>query len=144
MTTLLEDLRLALRQICRAIGLSGTALTVIPLVVLGVALNLAALSAMAYMRGVRHLDHGHTALQSAVRTELKVMRTVLGSTLKKIGNGQRKWCLTQQWVTDRQTEGKGYHIEVGFVWAAPSSGEGCDVEIVGSHRWKTAVTFVQC
>ena len=45
MMTLFEDLRLALRQICRAIGLSGTAATVVPLVVLGVALNIAALSA---------------------------------------------------------------------------------------------------
>jgi len=145
MTTLLEDLRLALRQICRTIGLSGTALTVIPLVVLGVALNLAALSAMEYMRSKRHLDHGHTALQSAVRTELKVMRTVLGSTLKKIGNSQRKWCLTrQQWVTNRQTDITGYHVEAGFVWAAPGGNAGCNVEIVGSHHWKTAIAFVQC
>jgi hypothetical protein len=89
--TQLEDLRLALRQICRAIGLSGTAATVVPLVVLGVALNIAALSAMEYMRNERHpcKVHNRTELRSAARTELKVMRTVLVSTLKKIGGGQR-------------------------------------------------------
>ena len=54
MMTMLDDLRLALRQICGAMGLSGTAATVVPLVVLGVALNVAALSAMEYMRNERH------------------------------------------------------------------------------------------
>jgi hypothetical protein len=139
MMMLLEDLRLALRQICRTFGLSGTALTVIPLIVLGIALNLAALGVMKSMRTERHLDCGHTkTLGSAARTELKVMRTVLVSTLKKIGGGQ---CLTQRWMTDRRKEGQGYKTEV---WTAQSSGGGCDVEIVGSHRRKTTVATVRC
>ena len=36
---MLEDLRLALRQICQAMGLPGNAATVVSLIVLGVALN---------------------------------------------------------------------------------------------------------
>jgi hypothetical protein len=145
MTALLEDLRLALRQICRAIGLSGTAATVVPLVVLGVALNMAALSVMHSMRNERHPRHEHdrVALQSAARTEVKVVRAVLTSTLKKIGNG-RRWCMARQWVMDRQTEVSGYNLEVGVVWAAPSSNEGCEVEIVGSHPRMIAIAFVQC
>jgi len=142
MMMLLEDLRLALRQICRPFGLSGTALTEIPLIVLGVALNLAALGVMKSMRTERHLNRCHTkTLGSAARTELKVMRTVLVSTLKKIGDSQKKWCLTQRWMTDRGTEGQGYQTEV---WTAQSSGGGCDVEIVGSHRRKTTIATVQC
>jgi hypothetical protein len=43
---MLEDLILALRQICQAIGLSGNAATVVSLIVLGVALNLIALRAV--------------------------------------------------------------------------------------------------
>jgi hypothetical protein len=146
MMTLFEDLRLALRQICRAIGLSGTAAAVVPLVVLGVALNIAALSAMEYVRNERHPGHRYvrTALRSATRTELKVMRTVVVSTLKKIQGGKRRWCVAQQWVMDRGTEVTGYKLEVGFDWAAPSSSEGCDVEIVGSSHRKMTIAFVQC
>jgi len=144
MTTVLEDLRLALGQICRAIGLSGTALTVIPLVVLGVALNVAALSATQYVRNERHSDCASTALRSATQTELKVMRTVLVSTLRKVSSGQLRWCVARQWVMDRQTKDKRYHLEVGYAEATPRNGGGCDVEIVGSHRKKTAIAFVQC
>jgi hypothetical protein len=139
MMTQFEDLRLALRQICRAIGLSGTAATVVPLVVLGVALNIAALNAMEYIRNERHpcKVHKRTELQSAAQTEVKVMRTVLVSTLKKIGDRQRRWCVAQQWVMDRKTEITRYRVEVGFMWAAPSAGEGCDAT-------KTGIAFVQC
>jgi hypothetical protein len=146
MMTLFEDLRLTLRQICRAIGLSGTAATVVPLVVLGVALNIAALSAMEYIRNERHPGHRHdrAALRSAARTELKVVKAVLTSTLKKIGDGQRRWCLARQWVMDRQTEVTQYNLEVGFVWAAPSAGEGCDMTIIGGHNRKMATAFVKC
>jgi hypothetical protein len=144
MMTLFEDLRLALRQICQAIGMSGTAATVVPLVVLGVALNIAALSATKYMRNERHPHHSHTALRCAAQTEMKVVRTVLTSTLKKIGNGQRRWCLTRQWMKDRQTEITRYRVEIGSVWAAPKVSEGCDVEIASRHHRKTAIASAQC
>jgi hypothetical protein len=102
MTTLLEDVR----QICRALGLSGSMASVVPLVLLGVALNIAALSTTAHLRGERHCgrEHRKTALRSAARTELMVMRAVLVSTLKKIGDGDRGWCMARQWVEDRQTD----------------------------------------
>jgi hypothetical protein len=144
MTTLLEDLGLVLRQICRAIGLSGTALTVIPLVVLGVALNMGALSAMEYMQNERHSDCKATALKSATQTELKVVRTVLVSTLRKVSFNQRKWCVSGQQMMNPQTKDEGYHIQAGFVRTTPARSAGCDVEIVGSHRWRTAITSVRC
>jgi hypothetical protein len=142
MIMLLEDLRLALREICRAIGLSGNALTVVPLVVLGVALNMTTLSAVEYARNNRHSCHGHTTLGSAGRTELKVMRTVMISTLKKIGDSERRGCPARVGVRDRQT--KGTHVELGFVPPAPAKGGGCDVEIVPGRRWKTAIASVKC
>ena len=144
MMTLFEDLRQALREICGAMGMSGVAATVVPLVVLGVGLNIAALNAVESMRNERHPDCGHAALRSATRTELKVMRAVVVSTLKKIGDGQRRWCSAQGWMSDRQTGSTGYDIEVGFVWTAPSSNEGCDVTIGSSPVRKTAIAFVQC
>jgi hypothetical protein len=145
MMTMFEDLGLALRQICRAIGLSGTAATVVPVIVLGVALNAVALSATGYLSNGRHSRrHSHTALQSAVRTELKVVRTVLHSTLRRIGDGQRRWCLMQQWMIDRQREFGRYKVEVGSVCAAPSGNQSCGVEIIGSHHRKATTVFVQC
>ena len=74
--TIFDDLRLALRQICQAMGLSGTASTVVPLIVLGVALNVVALSAMESMRIERHREHAPMALRSLAQTEMKAMRTV--------------------------------------------------------------------
>ena len=142
MITLLEELRLALKEICQAIGLSGNALTVVPLVVLGVALNVTTLSAIEYARSDRHSCHGHTALGSAGRTELKVVRTVVVSTLKKIGDGGRKSCLTRFCLKNHQA--KGTHTELGLVPAAPAKDGGCDVEIIRSRHWKTAIASVHC
>jgi hypothetical protein len=138
MMTLFEDLRQALREICRAMGMSGVAATVVPLVVLGVGLNIAALNAVESMRNKSHPDCAHAALRTATRTELKVMRAVVVSTLKKIGDAQRRWCSAQG------TGSTGYDIEVGLVWTAPSSNEGCDVTIGSSPVRKTAIAFVQC
>jgi hypothetical protein len=142
MIMLLEDLRLALREICRAIGLSGTALTVIPLVVLGVALNVITLAVIDNVRSERHSDHACTTLQSAGRTELKVMRTVVISTLKKIGDSERRRCLGRNCVRGRQT--KLTHVELGLVPSAPATGGGCDIEIIRGRRWKTAIASVKC
>ena len=99
MTTLLEDLRVELRQMCRAIGLSGTAATVIPLVVLGIALNVVALSAVGSVRMGHHTVCRKPALRSAAQTELKVVRTLLVSTLRTFGDGQRRWCSARQHET---------------------------------------------
>jgi hypothetical protein len=144
MMTLFEDLRLGLRQICQALGLSGTAATVVPLVVLGVALNIAALSAVRSIQHERHRGCGHAVLRSAAGTEMKVVKAVLTSTLKKIGDGQRRWCLTRQWMMDRQTEITGYHVEVGFVWTTPVSSEPCDLKVLDNPNRKMAIAFVKC
>jgi putative ABC transport system ATP-binding protein len=112
------------------------------LVVLGIALNMTTLSAVEYARSDRRSCQGHTSLGSAGRTELKVVRTVVISTIKKIGDSERRWGQTRNCVRDRKT--KGTHIEVGVVPAAPANGGGCDVEIVPGRRWKTAIASVKC
>jgi hypothetical protein len=139
---MLEDLRLALRQICQAMGLPGDAATVVSLIVLGVALNIGALRAVEYVGIGGHACHNRTPLQNAAQTELKVVRTVVVSTLKKIGDGGRRLCLAQQWLMDQQTKGTGYHVEVGC--AAPASREGCDAMVVSRSGRKMAVAIVQC
>jgi hypothetical protein len=144
MTTLFEDLRLALRQICRSMGLSGTAATVVPLLVLGVALNVAALSVMESMRNARRPGHHHvrTALQSAAWTEIKAMKAVLNSTLKKMSGNQRKLCVVRQRIVDRRTQITEYKI--GVAWAAPVGEEGCDMTLTRSPAGKTTIAFLQC
>ena len=133
---MLEDLRLALRQICQAIGLQGDAATVASLIVLGVALNLTALRAVEYVGIGGHTCHDRTALQSAAQTELKVMRTVAVSALNKVGDGGRRWCQARQWMMGKQTKGTG--------WAAPTCSEDCDVRVVSRSGRKMAISFVQC
>jgi hypothetical protein len=115
MTTLLEDLRVELRQMCRAIGLSGTAATVVPLVVLGIALNVVALSVIGGVRPVQASTCKKPALRCVALTELKVARAVLVSTLKTIGDGHRRWCSGQRRGTVQQMESAGVRLEVGFV-----------------------------
>jgi len=141
---MLEDLRLALRQICQAIGIPGNAATVVSLVVLGVALNLIALRAVEYAGIGGHTCHDRTALESAAQTELKVMRTVAVSALKKVGDGGRRWCLARQWMMGKETKGTGYYMEVVCDLAAPTGGEDCDVMVVSRSSREMAMASVPC
>jgi hypothetical protein len=117
---------------------------VVSLIVLGVALNLIALRAVEYVGIGGHTCHDRTALQSAAQTELRVMRTVAASALKKLGDGGRRLCLTRQWTMGKQTQGTEYHMEVGCDLAAPTGGEGCDAIVVSRSGRKMAMAFVQC
>ena len=138
---MLEDLRLALRQICLAIGIHGNAATVVSLIVLGVALNLIALRVVEYAGIGGHTCHDQTALRSATHTELKVVRTVVVSTLKKISDTGRRLCLARQWIVGEQTEDTGYGTEVACDSRLPNS-EDCDVIVVSRSSRKMAVAFV--
>jgi len=144
MMTLLEDLRLALRQICEAIGLPAEAAAAVSLIVLGLALNIAAVRAVEYAGIGKYANHERMPLQCAAHTELKVVRTVVVSTLKKIGNSGRRWCMVRQLRMGQQTKGMGYHVEVGIAWAAPLGSAGCDVVITSNAMRKAAIALVQC
>jgi hypothetical protein len=141
----LEDLRLALRQICRAMGLSGNAATVVSLIVLGVILNVVALRAVQYVGIGRHHRQEKTALGSATHTELKVVRTVVVSTLKKkIGDGGRRWCLARQRIMGQQTKGTRQHNEVGSAAPPTPSSGGCDVTVVSRSSRTMTIARVRC
>jgi hypothetical protein len=144
MTTLFEDVRLMLRQVCASIGLSGTAATVVPLLVIGVALNAVALSATGGTRIHKQVGHQTAALRCAARTELKIARGVLSSTLKKMSVNQRRWCVAQQWMKDLKTEVTEYRIEVGVSGIPAGPGKGCDVTIASRPARMTAIAFVEC
>jgi hypothetical protein len=139
---MLEDLRLALRQLCQAIGIPGNAATVVSLVVLGVALNLIALRAVEYAGIGGRTYHHRTALQGAAQTELKVVRTVARSALKKLGDGGRRLCLARQWMVGQQTKDAEHRMEVRGDLAVPAGGEDCDAMVVSRSSRKMAM--VQC
>ena len=88
MMTLMEDVRSLVRLMCRTLGLSGTAARVVSVVVLGVVLNVIALGVVDSMRMDSRADCEKTAMSSVAQTELKVVRAVVVTTLKKIGAGQ--------------------------------------------------------
>ena len=104
MMTLIEEMRLFLRQICGAIGMSGTAVNVVPVVVLGVVFNVVALSLVANLRSEKRPTCQKTTLSDAAQTELKVMRSVVISTMKTIGVGQQGLCIAHEWVSGLQRE----------------------------------------
>ena len=139
---MLDDLRLALRQICQAAGMTGDAATVVSLVVLGVALNLIALRAVEYAGIGGHSCQDRMVMQSATQTELKVMRTVVVSTVKKIGDTGRRLCLARQWVIGEQTKRTGYYTEVACGQTAPEKDRDCDVMVVSRFSRKMALAYV--
>jgi hypothetical protein len=142
---MLEDLRLALRQICRAMGLQGNAATVVSLIVLGVVLNVVALRAVQYLGIGVHGRHQRTAWGSATQTELKVVRTVVVSTLKKkIGDGGRKLCLARQRMIGQQTKGTRNHYEVGSAPSTSPSSGGCDVTVVSRSSRTMTIARMRC
>jgi hypothetical protein len=144
MTTLLEDITFALRRVCRAIGMDETASTVIPLVVLGLALNAAALGAAEFLQIGGKTSHTHAALRNAARTEMKAIRIVLHSTIKKVNDRKQQSCQPRQWVKKQQKHLNQYHPEVGAVWTAPAPREGCDLKLVGRPDQPRMIAFVQC
>jgi hypothetical protein len=91
MMALIEDMQLFLRQMCGAIGMSGTTANVVPVVVLGIALNVAALGLVANLRPEKRPVCQSITLRAAAQTEWKIVRTVV-STMRTIGRGQRRLC----------------------------------------------------
>jgi hypothetical protein len=111
MRTLLEDVQLALRQMWRS---SEMLATVLPLLVLGIALNVVALQVIGSVRVPSHGERSEQVSKVA-RTEVRVARTMVVSALKKIGGGQRRECSAKRCVSDRQAEMTRYRKEIGAI-----------------------------
>jgi hypothetical protein len=114
MMTLMEDVRSLVRQMGRTFGLSGTAARVVSVVVLGIVLNVIALGVVHSVRADARTRCEQTALSSVAETEFKVVRAVVVTTLKKIGAGQKSWCMAQEWARDRQAEIAKYRSAISF------------------------------
>jgi hypothetical protein len=103
MTTLMEELRLAVREIWQSMGLGGsanTAASVVPALMLGLALNLIALNVVDRV----HPMKGKTRLVSAARAEARMVQSVTVCVLRQIEGRQRGTCPAKRWTSARLAE----------------------------------------
>jgi hypothetical protein len=110
MTELIADLELAWRRMWAS---PGTATAILPLLVLGIALNAIALNVVEDLR-LAMRGGGESQMTCVARSEVRAIRTVVVLTLNKIGEGQREWCSAKQMAMNRRTD-----------MAQGSAGMGC-------------------
>ena len=114
MTTLMEELRLAVQETWQSIGLSGsanTAATVVPALMLGIVLNVIALSLVDRVHPIK----GKTQVVGVVRAEAKLVQTVTVCVLRQIEGRQSGQCSMERWTSCRLSEIVKFRI-------APASG----------------------
>ena len=102
MITLMEDLTLAIQELCLAMGLSGTAARILPVVLLGRVMNIVALSALDSLRTNRYHSCQQPALTHIAKAELEFVRIAVASSVKNIGKTRRYLCSTKQWLMNMQ------------------------------------------
>jgi hypothetical protein len=103
MTTLMEELRLTVREIWQSIGLSGsanTAATVVPALMLGIVLNVIALSLVDRVHPIK----GKTQVVGVVRAEAKLVQTVTVCVLRQIEGRQSGLCSMKRCASSRLKE----------------------------------------
>jgi hypothetical protein len=85
MITMLEEIVAALRSIGRS---SESTTRVVGLMLLGVALNVAALHAVDCLRAEAHPHQRISPIADVARTDIRVVRVVVVRALKKFGDGE--------------------------------------------------------
>jgi hypothetical protein len=106
MTTLMEELRLAVQEILQSMGLGGsanTAATVVPLLMLGIALNGIALGVVDRVHPMR----AKTRLVCVARAEARMVQSVTVCVLRQIAGRERGPCSAKQWASSRLAEING-------------------------------------
>jgi hypothetical protein len=112
MTTLMEELRLAVREILQSIGLGGsanTAAAVMP-ALLGIALNVIALGVVDRV----HPMKGKTQVVGAVRAEATLVQSLTVCVLRQIEGRERGLCSMKRWASSRLGEMVKCRISTGF------------------------------
>jgi hypothetical protein len=103
MTTLMEELRLAVQEILQSIGLgasANTAATVVPVLMLGIALNVIALGVVDRVHPMR----AKTRLVCVARAEARMVQSVTVCVLRQIQGRQRGMCPAKRWTSARLAE----------------------------------------
>jgi hypothetical protein len=100
MTTLMEELRLAVREILQSIGFVGSAntvATVMPVLMLGIALNVIALSVVDRVHPIK----GKTQVVGVVRAEARLVQNMTVCVLRQIEGRQSGLCSMKRWASSR-------------------------------------------
>jgi len=132
MTTLIEEMRLAVREMWQSIGFgasANTAATVVPALVLGVALNLIALHVVDRVHPIK----GKTEVVGLARTELKLVRSVTASMLRQIGGRDLGRCSAERWASSRLAERAHCRFAMSSDRAGESNRKGTALRC-GDHR----------
>jgi hypothetical protein len=107
MKMLMEDIRLALRQMMRS---SDAVMTVLPVLALGIALNIVALNVVDSVRvemGGQQMARAACERSSSSGSVQRVMAPLQ----KMMGSGQHRWCSARSWMKERQTQVMQYKAE---------------------------------
>jgi hypothetical protein len=113
MMTLMEELRLAVREILQSIGLGGsanTAAAVVPVLMLGIALNVIAFSVVDRV----HPMKGKTQVVGAVRAEARLVQGLTVCVLRQIEGHEGGLCSMKRWASSRLAEMVKCRISTGF------------------------------
>lgn len=132
MTTLMEELRLMVLEFWQALGFEGssrTAAAVIPVVVVGIVLNVIALGVVNSVH-----KHGRASCEKAslgyvAQSEVKVVQAVVIAALKGIDEGQRHLCRARQWMQERHAQATAYSGDTKCAWMARVSSHGIALRI---------------
>jgi hypothetical protein len=103
MMTLMEDIRLAVRQMMRS---SEMVTTVLPLLVLGIALNVGVLHVVDALR----MEMGEQQMTRAACEMSSPAQRMVASFQKMMDGGQHRGC-AKSWVQERQAQVVRYSAE---------------------------------
>jgi hypothetical protein len=103
MTTLMEEMRLALQELLQSIGLGeagSTAATVVPLLMLGIVLNVVALSVVDRVHPIK----AKARVAHVVRAEARLVQGATVCVLRQIEGREGGLCPVKRWASTRSTE----------------------------------------
>jgi hypothetical protein len=123
MTGLMEDIRLAVQEILQSIGLGGSASTaaaVVPVLMLGIALNLVALSAVDRVHPIR----GKTHVVGAARAEVRLVQNMTICVLRQIEGREQGICSVKRCTSNELVEKAKCRIATGLSHVVGRYGSG--------------------
>jgi hypothetical protein len=142
MTTLMEELRQAVREIWQSVGFDGsanTAAAVVPVLMLGIALNVIALSLVDRLHPLK----GKTQVVGVVRAEARLVQTMTVCVLRQIEGRQGGMCPMKKWASSSLAEKGRCRIAANPSRAVVRRGNGFALPCAGRNSMVDAGKTLQ-
>jgi hypothetical protein len=142
MTTLMEELRLAVQEILQSIGLGGSAntvATVVPVLMLGIVLNVIALSLVDRVHPLK----GKMQVAGVVRAEARYVQSMTVCLLRQIEGRHGGTCSAGKWTLSRLAEKGRCRITTSPSRAVVMRGNGFAVPCAGRNSMVDAGKTLQ-